>query len=67
MQASKYSEQVMADYYAPALNPLAAYTAEGEQQLVEWYSSRETRHSRGKEPVIAQTYASTDMVDFYQR
>ena len=56
----------MVNYYAPAFDAFAAYTNEGEQQLVEWYSSREKRHLRSVEPMVIETYSDAAMVEYYR-
>ena len=56
----------MADYYAPAFDAFAAYTSEGEQQLVEWYCSREKRHARARDPMLIETYEEAAMVTYYR-
>jgi|EP01043_Picozoa_sp_COSAG02_P037338 hypothetical protein len=56
----------MTDYYAPAFDSFATYTSEGEQQLVEWYCSRERRHARATEPMVMDAYEETAMVAYYR-
>lgn len=66
-QASNYKAYEMVDYYAPAFDAFDAYTPEGEQQLVEWYDSREKREQRATEPVVVEAYSTAAMVRYYLR
>jgi hypothetical protein len=65
-QTSNYKAYLMTDYYAPAFDSFATYTSEGEQQLVEWYCSRERRHARATEPMVMDAYEETAMVAYYR-
>ena len=64
-QASHYKAHLMVHYYAPAFDSFAAYTLEGEQQLVQWYETREKRHLRSSEPMVIETYNEAAMVAYY--
>ena len=65
-QPSNYKAYLMVDYYAPAFDSFAAYTREGEQQLVQWYQGREKRHLRSSEPMVIETYNEAAMVAYYR-
>ena len=56
----------MVDYYAPAFDSFAAYTREGEQQLVRWYQGGEKRPLRSSEPMVIETYNEAAMVAYYR-